>query len=156
MVNERKYLKKETPSQIYETKLQNNIVIVSSKSVTLIDPYNTTKQQNLTREKKKGMCKQVSERIEENRAYWVTWSSETFRIGSKRALEKRVKSVRELWLWNLRSVTGVILLLQEQGQGRSSGERERDGVQFKLPKNFLFPLPLFTASTPRSSVFFFF
>lgn len=69
MVNERKYLKKETPSQIYETKLQNNIVIVSSKSVTLIDPYNTTKQQNLTREKKKGMCKQVSERIEENRAY---------------------------------------------------------------------------------------
>ena len=51
MVNERKYLKKETPSQIYETKLQNNIVIVSSKSVTLIDPYNTTKQQNLTQKK---------------------------------------------------------------------------------------------------------
>ena len=61
MVNERNYLKKETLSQIYETKLQNNIVIVSSKSVTLIDQYNTTKQQNLKRKKKECVSKYMRE-----------------------------------------------------------------------------------------------
>ena len=52
---------KETSSHIYETKLQNNIVIVSSKSVTLIDPYNTTKQQTLTRKKKRNVYASIRE-----------------------------------------------------------------------------------------------